>query len=211
MRGGNALKTILQSAAIVALVFISPRQLRAQEVGAYFGVGGAYASSNGAHIETFSDGNLYKTPSLNGVFGDAAMDVLFTRHIGAGANISWRFAGGDYAAIPYRPYFYNIDAIYRFSTFAAKRLFPEVRGGLGGARLRFTPSDDLSCAQVPGCQQSNHFQQHLAIAVRWYGTEHFFIRPAFDLHHVNNFVEFGSNWVPEYFIAIGYSIGRRDR
>jgi hypothetical protein len=190
------------------LVFALSAVLRAQEVAAYFGAGSVYASSNGAQVETFSDGNLYSTPSLGGMFGRAGFDTLFTRQLGVGADISWRFSQDNYAGIPYRPIFYNVDAIYRLNKFSTKRLFPELRGGLGGARLRFTPSDDQSCAQVPGCQQSNHFQQHLAIAVRWYGTEHFFVRPVVDLHHVNNFSEFGSNWVPEYGVGIGYSIGR---
>jgi hypothetical protein len=205
------LKTVLNSALTLVLFVASSGWLRAQEVGAYLGLGGAYASSNGVQIETFSDGNLYKTPSLTGVFSHAALDVLFSKHIGVGADISWRFSHDDYAGIPYRPYFYNVDAIYRFSEFTTKGWFPEVRGGLGGARLRFTPSDDQSCAQVPGCQQTNHFQQHLAIAARWYWTDHVFIRPAFDLHHVNNFDEFGSNWVPQYSVGVGYSVGKRDR
>ena len=101
-----------------------------------------------------------------------------------------------------------LDAIFRPAKFTTKRVAPELRVGIGGARLRFIPVDDQSCAQVPGCPASNHFQQHVAVATRWYVTDHLFLRPAFDLHHVNNLVEFGSNWVPRYSVGIGYSIGR---
>jgi hypothetical protein len=48
----------------------------------------------------------------------------------------------------------------------------------------------------------------VAVATRWYLTGHLFIRPAFDLHHVNNLAEFGSDWIPRYSVGIGYSIGR---
>jgi len=63
-------------------------------------------------------------------------------------------------------------------------------------------------AQVPGCPASDHFQEHFGAAFRWYLTDHFFLRPALDLHYVNNLKEFGSNAVPNYSFGIGYSIGR---
>jgi hypothetical protein len=89
-------------------------------------------------------------------------------------------------------------------------LVPELRAGIGGARVRYTPVDGQSCAQVLGCPASNHFQEHVAVVTRWYLTDHLFLRPAFDLHHVHNLFEFGSNWVPEYSVGIGYSVGRRE-
>jgi hypothetical protein len=49
---------------------------------------------------------------------------------------------------------------------------------------------------------------HLAAAGRWYLTEQLFLRPALDVHYVHNFFEFGSNWVPQYSVGIGYSFGR---
>jgi hypothetical protein len=49
---------------------------------------------------------------------------------------------------------------------------------------------------------------HLAAAGRWYLTDHLFLRPALDVHFVRNFFEFGSNWVPQYSVGIGYSFGR---
>ena len=65
------------------------RPLRAQEVAAYLGFGGAHDSSNGAQIETFSDGNLYKTPSVGGLFAHLGASVFVTEHVGVGAEISW--------------------------------------------------------------------------------------------------------------------------
>ena len=44
-------------------------------------------------------------------------------------------------------------------------------------------------------------------AARLYATPHIFLRPAVDVHWVNNFFQFGSNWVPEYTMGVGYSFG----
>ena len=202
------MRAIFNAAVLLVFAFGPMRPLRAQEVAAYLGFGSAHDSSNGAQIETFSDGNLYKTPSVGGLFAHLGASVSLTKHVGVGAEVSWRISQVDYAGIPYRPILYNVDAIFRPDKLTTKRLVPELRAGIGGARLRFTPPDDQSCAQVPGCPASNHFQQHVAVATRWYVTDHLFLRPAFDLHHVNNLVEFGSNWVPRYSVGIGYSIGR---
>ena len=202
------MRVILNTTALLALAIATMRPLQAQEVSAYLGVGGAHESSNGAEIETFGDGNLYKTPGMGGVFAQVGASIFVTKHVGIGAEISGKISKGDYAGIPYRPVLYSFDAIFRPGKFTTKRFVPEIRAGIGVARLRFLPNDDQSCAQVPGCPASNHFQQHVAIATRWYVTDHLFLRPAFDLHHVNNLVEFGSDWIPRYSFGIGYSIGR---
>jgi hypothetical protein len=201
-------RAILSTTAAHVLAFAPMCPLRAQEVAAYLGVGGAHGSSTGAQIETFSDGNLYKTPAVGGVFAQIGADVFVTKHMGIGAEISGEISKGDYAGIPYRPILYSFDAIFQPAKFSTNRLVLELRAGIGVARLRYLPDDDQSCAQVPGCPASNHFQQHVAVATRWYVTDHLFLRPAFDLHHVNSLVEFGSNWVPRYSVSIGYSIGR---
>ena len=54
---------------------------------------------------------------------------------------------------------------------------------------------------------SNHFQLHFSGGVRLYIKPSIYIRPQVDVHWVNNFQEFGSSWVPEYSVAIGYSFG----
>jgi len=199
-----SLKTIL----VLVATFSSIRVVRAQEVNAYLGFGSAYDTSNGAQIETFSDGSLYKTPSMGGFFGHIGAGVFITKRLGLGTDISWRFPQGDYAGIQYRPTFYNFDAIYQPLKGRTNRFAPEFRAGIGGAHVHFFTDDDQACAQVPGCQASNHFQWHLAVATRWYVTDHLFFRPILDVHYVNNFFEFGRNWVPEYSLGIGYSLGK---
>jgi len=45
--------------------------------------------------------------------------------------------------------------------------------------------------------------------VRLYVTDHLFVRPQVDAHYVDNFFQFGSNWVPEYGASVGWSFGER--
>jgi len=181
---------------------------RAQEVAAYWGFGSAHDSSNGSQIETFGDGTLYRTPNLGGFFMALGASVFVSKQVGIGADLSWRAPLGDYAGLQYRPSLYSFDGIYRPARWSTKRLEPEFRAGLGGARVRYSFDDQTACDQVPGCPDSTHFQVHLAAAARWYVTDHLFLRPALDVHYVNNFFEFGSNWVPRYSVGIGYGFGR---
>ena len=202
------MRLTLNTIAVLVAISTSIRPACAQGVAAYFGLGGAYDSSTGAQIDTFGDGTLHKTPGLGGLFGHIGAGAFINKYVGVGGDISWRFSQDNYAGIQYRPAFYTFDAILRPPKTRTKRFAPEFRGGIGGARLHFFPNDDLSCAEVPGCPSSHHFQVHLAAAARWYLTDHFFLRPALDVHYVPNLFEFGSNWVPEYSVGIGYSLGR---
>ncbi len=203
-----SLRPTLQ-AVLIVLAISSPLHLaRAQEVAGYLGLGGAHDSSNGAQINTFGDGILHKTPGLGGVFTQFGASVFITKHLGVGGEIFWRSLQGDYAGIQYRPTFYNFDAIFRPARDKTKRFGLEFRAGIGGAHLNFFPVDQPSCAQVPECPSSNHFQGRLGAAARWYFTDHFFLRPALDLHIVNNLSEFGSNFVPQYSLAVGFSLGK---
>jgi hypothetical protein len=132
--------------------------------------------------------------------------VFLTRRIGVGAEVSWR-SQGRYAGVKYRPSFYNFDAIYRPARPAA-RLVPEFRLGIGGVHVNYFPDDPSFCDQLTGCPGSSHFQVHMSVAAPWYLTNHFFLRPAIDAHYVNHFSEFSSNWVPQFSMGIGYSLGR---
>ena len=195
--------------AILCVGMVLPAQMAiAQEVAAYLGLGIAHDGSSGKQVDTFGDGTLYHTPSLGGPFANLGASVFFGKHVGAGAEIAWRPAQGDYAGIKYRPSFYSFDAIYRFRLGQRKRVEPELRAGIGGARVRYFFDDQPFCDAFPGCPDSTHFQTHLAAATRIFLTDHFFLRPAVDVHYVNHFSEFGSNWAPRYSFGIGYSLGR---
>jgi hypothetical protein len=180
----------------------------------FFGAGTMTNSSSGQSIDTFGTGNSYTTPSLGGAFGKAGADFMFTPHFGIGAETDFRFSQGDYAGLTYRPLFYDFNAIWEPMA-RSKRIVPEFQGGIGAAKLSFYYPSSY-CDQFAGCstsntflESSNHFQVHMAAGVRFYITPHLFIRPQVDARYVNNFFQFGSNWVPQYSAAVGCSFGER--
>jgi hypothetical protein len=179
---------------------------------AYFGVGTSTADSNGQQIDTFSDGTLFGTPKLTGAFGKAGADLMFTPHFGVGGEADFRFTQGAYAGLKYRPVFYDIYGIYE-PTHRFRRVVPQFVAGLGGANLKFFYPQSF-CDSFAGCsssntfiESSNHLQVRLGAGIAFYATPHIFFRPQIDAHYVNNFFQFGSNWVPQYSVSIGYRFG----
>ena len=204
-------KLSFTAGAIGAALLLYSLPAMAQQANLYVGAGTVVDSSNGQAIDTFGTGNFVNTPRLTGLFMNVGGEFMMTNHFGAGAEINWRAGQGDYAGLNYRPIFYDFNGIWQ--PIKAKRFVPEVQAGLGGVAVNFSQNQTL-CDQFAGCntfnlgsESSNHFQTHFGVAARIYATPHIFIRPAVDVHWVNNFFQFGSDWVPEYTIGLGYSIG----
>ncbi len=181
----------------------------------FFGVGTATDSSSGQSIDTFGTGNLFTTPRLGGAFGKAGADFMIKPYLGIGGETDFRFSQGSYAGLTFRPTFYDFNAIVMPFGRKSKRIVPELQAGIGGVSTKFYVSNSF-CDVFAGCsssnqfvESSNHFQTHLAAGIRFYATPHLFIRPQIDAHYVNNFFQFGSNWVPEYGASLGWSFGER--
>jgi hypothetical protein len=171
--------------------------------------------SSGQSVDTFGTGDLFNTPKLAGSFGKAGADFMFTPHFGVGGETDFRFSQAAYAGLNYRPTFYDFNAIWLPTAHRLKRIVPELQGGLGGVNLSFYYPQS-SCDVFAGCSSSNqfvesshHLQVHMEAGVRLYLTSHLFLRPQVDAHYVNNFFQFGSNWVPEYGASLGWSFGER--
>ena len=185
----------------------------------YFGVGTMQDSSNSTSVDTFNTGNVgpantagyYNTPRLTGAFGKAGADLMVTPHFGVGGEADFRFSQGNYAGLKYRPTFYDFYGIWQ--PIHRGRVVPELVAGIGAANLRFFYPSSY-CDAFAGCstsnsylESSNHFQTHLGVGVSLYATQHIFIRPQVDAHFVNNFYQFGSGWIPEYSVSVGYRFG----
>jgi hypothetical protein len=196
----------------VGLLAGSPLMM-GQQVNAYFGVGAATAPSSNQSLNLLGNGN-FTTPAMTGAFLSVGGSAMFTSHFGAGADLSWRASQGDYAGVNYRPFFYDFNGIWQ--PLKSKRFVPEVQAGIGGVRVGFSANQQSCADPLVGCQtvsvgseSSSHFQTHIGVAARIYVTPSIFLRPAVDAHYVDNFFQFGSNWVPEYSVGLGYSFGGR--
>ncbi|MGD0964513.1 MAG: hypothetical protein ABSA57_11500 [Candidatus Acidiferrales bacterium] len=199
-------------ALLLVLMKGSVQLAQAQSASVYFGLGTAVDSSNGQPVDTFGNGTVFNTPKMAGLFETLGGDVMFRPHLGVGFETAFR-SQSNYAGLNYRPLFYDFNAIYE-PVSNAGMIVPEFQAGLGGANLRFYENQSY-CDSFGGCsssdyyvESSNHFQLHFSAGARFYVKGGIFIRPQVDAHWVNNFFQFGSNWVPEYSAAIGYTFGR---
>jgi hypothetical protein len=195
-----------------SLALVLPASAQAG-VDVFAGVGTTILDSSGQSIDTFNTGSPFTTPRMGGTFGKFGGDFMVTPHFGLGAETDFRFSQGAYAGLSYRPLFYDFNGIWLPTAHRLKRVVPELQAGLGGVNVKFYDSQSF-CNAFTGCSSSNnfidssnHFQVHLEAGVRFYVTSHLFVRPQVDAHYVNNFFQFGSNWVPQYGASVGWSFG----
>lgn len=198
----------------MALCF-STALAHAQKIDVYAGVGTATNSSSNQTVDTFGDGTLFTTPGMGGAVGKVGADFMFTPMFGVGGETDFRFSQAGYAGLNYRPVFYDFNGIFMPFGHKFKRVVPEFQAGLGAVNLRFFNPQTV-CDAFAGCstssnyvESSNHLQVHLAAGVRFYVTPHLYFRPEVEGRYVNNFFQFGSNWVPEYSASIGWTFGER--
>jgi len=86
----------------------------------------------------------------------------------------------------------------------------EFQAGFGGLNLKFydpRANSVFSYSIRSSSISRNHLQLHAAAGLRIYLKDHVFIRPQVDYHWVRNLIEFSSNSVPQYTLAIGYNFG----
>ncbi len=221
-------KLVARTTPMLLLLVLSGTTLaKAQGFSGYFGFGAATDSSNGQELECnttttagcgpFGVPNPDIGPKLTGSFGIFGADFMWKKHLGFGGEYSWRFDQGPFApqeGVTYRPSFYDFNVVWH--PIVVSRVVPEIQGGIGGEnnKFYFTQSGCLSgsiaCSTLSQyLSSSNHFQVHVSGGVRIYVKGNLYLRPQVDVRWVNNFVEFGSDFVPEYTVAIGYTFGSR--
>jgi hypothetical protein len=218
-------KFIRSTLPLLSLLFFlaGTRPAQAQTVDMYFGLGsatnGATTSAGCAPKFVFDNitGACENSPTMGGTFGVIGGDVMLWHNFGINVEDSFRFATAPFlpaAGINVRPSFYDFNAVYQPGP-AEGRIVPVISGGIGGAKLSFYENQQV-CAISSVCinqnafiTSSNHFQVHGAVGVKFYVKSSMFIKPQIDFHYVPNLnQQYGSNFVPQYTISIGYTFGR---
>lgn len=177
--------------------------LQAQEFDGAFGFGTVKAPAAGNGFPSQS-GGLY--PSFSG-------NVLFWHHLGVGGEVAWRARQTDYftsfGIIPYRPLFYDFNAVYGRTS---KKVGGDVMAGIGGEDLRFYTG--LNCGSFSGCtnyQSANHFAFHVGGDIRYYVWGHMFVRPEAHYYVIHNSGDFQGGQIfnngnaSRFAVSIGYS------
>ncbi len=152
------------------------------------------------------------SPKLNGFFLGFGGDIMFREHFGVGAEINFQPVHQDYGPLKSRQSFVDINGIYE--PLVSKRAIVQLQGGIGSATTSFNINQNqcvgtaVCTNEVSSVGSSTHFQVHFGAGLQIPIKERFFVRPQFDLHYVTNFTDqFGSNWVPEATVAVGYHFG----
>lgn len=196
------------------------------------GFGTAHASSLGSvDINTLNPcANLAgeacgNTPDLSGFFLGFGGNLMLWKHLGIGVDASLQPAKQNYLTfqtasagsygdvLQSRVTLYDFDAIY--APYSTKKVAVMLRGGIGGANVKFYENLSSSSAVLGNTNSSqyagsaNHFAVNVGLGVQLYVTDHIFLRPEVDYHYVTNFSQFGSNSVPQAMVWLGYTIGDR--
>jgi hypothetical protein len=189
---------------------------RAQLVSGYIG-GGTATDSSAGPIDTLGGGTTYQTPRLGGFFETYGGDFIFFHGLGVGAEESKRRDLGAYAGLRYRASFFDANVVYRPWTLK-RRFQPEFQAGYGRADLNVYVTPQICTTLPQGCggphaqiASVGDSEFHVAAGARIYVYRGAFVRPQFDLRRVpNNFsTYFGSSWIPQYSIVIGYTFNLR--
>jgi hypothetical protein len=179
---------------------------RAQQIDVAF-AGGSLASPG----SSFSAGTFLPAEgggAFVGFNGDVLFRPLLKGNLGVQAEVNWKGSQGLYGGqVPYRPLFYDFDAIYarRFSKYVGA----EALAGIGGASIRFY-SGNYNCDFYGNCTNyvsSSHFMGDFGGGIRFYPYGNFFVRPEARLNLINNNEEFSSSHPVRYGVSIGYAFG----
>lgn len=179
-----------------------------QQIDAQFGISGMNAPS----ATTFDLNDLNHSPqSLSGgVYPSFAADFIIWRSFGFNGEVAWRATRANYQddpTVPYRPIFYDFNAVYAKKT---GRVGFVGMGGIGAASFRFYQNFIVSCSggTCTNYVSSNHFMGHVGGGIRLYLTNSVYLAPEAHVYFIHNNVEFTSGRATRYGLNIGYTFGR---
>ncbi|HXB21311.1 MAG TPA: hypothetical protein VNV88_08020, partial [Candidatus Solibacter sp.] len=158
--------------ALVGVFLLTGRTVHAQQLDAAFGLSAVHSTS-----AFDASGSFFPQSVGGGVFPTFSADFLLYKHFGVGGEVSWRatrnFSGGF---APFRPIFYDFDAVY--APPLGKRAALELVAGLGGESIRFY-QDFFTCGAF-SCSNfvsSNHLLGAVGAGIKLYTVHDIFIRP----------------------------------
>jgi len=218
-------KLVARTAPLLLVLVLGGVNLaKAQGFSPYLGFGSAFDSSNGQQLECstttagctsgFASPDI--GPKMTGLFGVFGADYMWKPTLGFGGEYTWRAHPEAFAPqedVTFRPAFFDFNAVWH-PLAKGSRVVPEIQAGVGGAHTKFYETGTGCVAGNIGCttvneyiDSSNHFAVHFSGGIRFYFKGGFYLRPQFDGRYVPHFVEFGSDFVSEATVAVGYTFG----
>jgi hypothetical protein len=154
-------------------------------------------------------GNHTPQSLTGGAYPSFSADVLIFKNIGFQGEFAWKASRGVWQDVqPYRPMFYDFNAIYVPKL--ADRTYLELLAGLGSEATRFyQPFQICDFNTCKNFVTINHFMGHFGVGIKAYPFKNFFVRPEAHLYLVNDNQEFSSGRAVRYGVSLGYTFGRR--
>jgi len=165
------------------------------------------------------------TPSLNSFMMGVSGDLMFWKHFGIGAEVSFQPAKQNYVTLvpagtqaglgqitlQERTTLYDFNGIYQ--PVKTEKVALKLYGGIGGANLKFYETGSQTTG-ITGTQNfsqffgsANHFNVHGGAAVQIYIKGKLFLRPEFDIHYIPNLTQYGHNYITQEMVWLGYTLG----
>ena len=193
--------TILACGVLLALCSLASAQA---QIDVAFGMNTVTAPSANE-----ASGNHTPQSLTGGAYPSFSVDVLFFKNIGVQGEFAWKASRGIWQDVqPYRPMFYDFNAI--FVPKIADRTYLELLAGIGSEATRFY--QPFQVCDFNTCQNFvtiNHFMGHFGVGLKAYPAKNFFVRPEAHLYLVNDNQEFSSGRAVRYGVSIGYTFGGR--
>jgi hypothetical protein len=202
----NTLKKLMFVAIAVVFCLLAASAF-GQGFDAAFGI--SSISSSTASTGTCPSGTCIFPSERGGVYPGFSADLLIHHRIGFEGELFWKASQGLYGSqLPYRPIFYNFNAMW--APRISKNFTGEVLGGIGGEDLRFYGVLNFNpLLGYTNYTSSNHFMGDVGAGLRAYFWHDAFLRPEVRLYLINNNVEFSSGRILRYGVSLGYSFGGR--
>ena len=200
MKQALGVTTLLFFAFAAMFTFSSAAQ--AQRIDFAFGVSSVTAPS-----ASDANGIDHQPVSLTGgAYPGFSGDVLFFHNLGFGGELYWKGSRGNYggdSTLPFRPIFYDFNAVY--SPKLASHTYLELLAGIGAQSTRFYCSSCYNPFTGTNYQSDNHFMGDFGGGIKFYPKGGFFVRPEARLYLVHNNLYFSSPRVARFGLSIGYT------
>ncbi len=226
----------IQLAGAQSLIDINMGFGAAQDKATGNGIEGDYTLANAANfggsctLGVSTDPTCEKTSALSGFMLGFGANLMLWEHFGVGMDVTFEPNRPTYASVPAeslggvleqpalnflsRTTFYEFNGIWQ--PWKSEKAEFQLIGGFGAASIKTYENETVSGSLLGSSSSSSylagsstHLNLHGGVAFQYYLTDHFYLRPQFDIHYVPNLSQFGSKLVTEEMVWVGYTIGDR--
>jgi len=187
---------------VCGALFLPVWAMAQQQADVGFGVGTVVAPSYSITSTSHSPQSIG-----GGAYIGFSGDFLVLHGFGVEGEVAWRASENLYFGNqPFRPIFYDFNAIYAPKLGNYVQL--ELLAGIGGLSTRFyTPYFICSFYYCTNYVSSNHFLGDVGAGLRFYIHNGFFLQPEFREYFIHNNFEFSSGYATRAGVTLGYSFG----